>query len=49
MIEKLEKELGITLVENVADVHAGGSHSGASLTLGDFIKKKIMENYKNPA
>jgi len=41
MIEKLEKELGITLVENVVDVSAGmgGSHSGNRLTLGDFIKK----------
>lgn len=40
MIEKLEKELQITLVEAVADVHAGiGSHSSGRLTLGDLIKK----------
>lgn len=39
MIEKLEKELGITLVEEVKGVPAGlsGTRSG-SLTLGDFIK-----------
>ena len=39
MIEKLEKELGITLVEEVKGTPAGlsGTRSG-SLTLGDFIK-----------
>jgi len=38
-VEKLEKELGITLVEEVRSVStgSGGSHSG-DLTLGDFLK-----------
>ena len=38
-VEKLEKELGITLVEEVRSVStgSGGSHSGG-LTLGDFLK-----------
>ena len=42
MIEKLEKELGITLFEDVEKVpsYATGSHSDSSLTLGDFIKKE---------
>ena len=42
MIEKIEKELGITLFENVEKVprYATGSHSRGSLTLGDFIKKE---------
>ena len=42
MIEKLEKELGIKLVENITETSAGlgGSHSGSRLTLGDFIKSK---------
>jgi putative transcription factor len=41
-VEKLEKELNITLIEEVKDVRpvgSGGSRS-ARLTLGDFIKKK---------
>jgi len=39
IVEKLEKELGITLVEEVRSVStgSGGSHSG-DLTLGDFLK-----------
>jgi len=42
MIEKLEKELGITLVEEVASVStiSGGSHSSKGYTFGDFIKKE---------
>ena len=42
MIEKLEKELGITLFENVEKLssYATGSHSRDGLTLGDFIKKE---------
>ena len=42
MIEKLEKELGINLVEDVSETSTGlsGSHSGSRLTLGDFIKSK---------
>ena len=41
-IEKLEKELGITLFEDVEKVpsYATGSHSDSGLTLGDFIKKE---------
>ena len=39
MIEKLEKELGITLVEEVKGAPAGLSATrSGSLTLGDFIK-----------
>ena len=39
IVEKLEKELGITLVEEVRDISAGsrGSHP-EGLTLGDFLK-----------
>lgn len=42
MIEKLEKELGIILVEEVASVSttASGSHSRRGYTFGDFIKKE---------
>ena len=42
MIEKLEKELGITLVEDVASVSSirTGSRSKDGLTLGDFIKQE---------
>ena len=42
VIGKLEKELGITLFENVEKVpsYATDSHSGSGLTLGDFIKKE---------
>jgi putative transcription factor len=42
MIEKLEKELGITLFEKVekGPSYASGSHTRGSLTLGDFIKKE---------
>jgi len=42
MIEKLEKELGINLVEDVSEASTslGGSRSGSRLTLGDFIKSK---------
>jgi putative transcription factor len=42
MVEKLEKELGISLIENVSSVPSTstGSRSGNSLTLGDFIKKE---------
>jgi putative transcription factor len=42
VIEKIEKELKITLFENVEKVpsYATGSHSRGSLTLGDFIKKE---------
>jgi putative transcription factor len=40
MIEKLEKELEITLLEELRDVHAqkDSSYSGSGMTLGDFIK-----------
>lgn len=40
--EKLEKELGIVLFEEVKEVSAGlgGSQSGRGLTLGDFIKRE---------
>jgi putative transcription factor len=42
VIGKLEKELGITLFEDVTKVpsYATGSHSDSGLTLGDFIKKE---------
>ena len=42
MVKKLEKELGITLVEEVTSVSSvsTGSRSGSRLTLGDFIKKE---------
>jgi putative transcription factor len=42
MIEKLEKELGIKLVEEVSGTSAslGVSRSEGRLTLGDFIKSK---------
>jgi len=42
VIVKLEKELGITLVEEVKSVSniSAGSRSGGGFTLGDFIKKK---------
>jgi len=42
MVEKLEKELEITLIEEVKSVSSlsSGSHSGGGLTLGDFIKKE---------
>ena len=41
MIEKLEKELGITLFEKVTDISSipGSSHS-RGYTIGDFIKKE---------
>ena len=39
---KLEKELGVTLFEKVDGVSTSslGSHSGSSMTLGDFIKRE---------
>lgn len=42
IVTKLEKELGINLVEKVARVSSvsTGSHSGNGLTLGDFIKRE---------
>ena len=42
MVEKLEKELGITLVEEVSSVHSisTGSRSNRGLTLGDFVKRE---------
>jgi len=42
MIEKLEKELGIKLVETVSETSTSpvGTRSGSRLTLGDFIKSK---------
>jgi putative transcription factor len=42
IVSKLEKELGITLVEEVTSVSSvsTGSHSGSGLTLGDFIKRE---------
>ncbi|MCK5636081.1 MAG: TIGR00270 family protein [Thermoplasmatales archaeon] len=42
MVKKLEKELGISLIEEVSSVSSisAGSHSGGGLTLGDFIKKE---------
>lgn len=42
MIEKLEKELGIKLNEEVIEASASlvGSRSGNRLTLGDFLKSK---------
>jgi len=40
VVGKLEKELGITLVEKVKEIHniPSGSRSGSGLTLGDFLK-----------
>ena len=42
MVVKLEKELGISLIEDVKDISPSsiGSHSGGGLTLGDFIKRE---------
>ena len=42
MVKKLEKELDITLVENVSSAPSTltGTRSGSSLTLGDFIKRE---------
>jgi len=42
MIEKLEKELGINLVEDISKTSSklGSSGTGSRLTLGDFIKSK---------
>jgi putative transcription factor len=42
IVEKLEKELGVKLIEDVKDVSnvSLGSHQGRGLTLGDFIKKE---------
>ena len=42
MVTKLEKELDITLIEEVKSVSnlSAGSQSGRGLTLGDFIKKE---------
>ncbi|MCK4365902.1 MAG: TIGR00270 family protein [Thermoplasmatales archaeon] len=42
MVKKLEKELGIFLIEEVSSVSSisTGSRSGDGLTLGDFIKKE---------
>jgi len=42
VIEKLEKELSVSLFEEVEKPpsYSMGSHSGSSLTLGDFIKKE---------
>lgn len=42
MIVKLEKELSITLIEDVKDVSTSAirSRSGGGLTLGDFIKRE---------
>jgi len=42
MVEKLEKELGIALVETVSSAPpvSTGSRSGSRLTLGDFIKRE---------
>ena len=42
MIEKLEKELNITLLEEVSSVpsFSTGSRSSSGFTLGDFIKKE---------
>jgi len=42
MIKKLEKELEITLMEEVASTpsYSAGTRSGRGLTLGDFIKKE---------
>jgi putative transcription factor len=40
MIEKLEKELGISLLESVREAPSLGSRSsGSGLTLGDFVKQ----------
>jgi putative transcription factor len=39
MIVKLEKELGISLLEEVKEVSAS-HHSSAGMTLGDFIKQE---------
>lgn len=37
-IAKLEKELGITLLEEVKTVTPGHAKTGSGMTLGDFIK-----------
>ena len=38
VVAKLEKELGITLLEIVREVSSGPTHAGSGMTLGDFIK-----------
>lgn len=38
MIAKLEKELGISLLEEVTRISSEQTHSGDGMTLGDFIK-----------
>ncbi len=40
VIAKLEKELGILLLEEVKQVSSGQTSSSAGFTLGDFIKTK---------
>jgi ribosome-binding protein aMBF1 (putative translation factor) len=42
MVKKLEKELDITLVENVSSAPSAltGTRSDSGLTLGDFIKRE---------
>jgi len=42
MIEKLEKELGINLIEEITEASTtiGSTRTGSRLTLGDFIKSK---------
>jgi len=42
VVEKLEKELNIKLIEQVADIHSSlsSSKTKSTLTLGDFIKKE---------
>jgi putative transcription factor len=42
MVKKLEKELGITLIEEVKTVSSVSTSTGSrkGLTLGDFIKKE---------
>ena len=42
IVAKLEKELGINLIEVVSSGPSisTGSHSGRGLTLGDFIKRE---------
>ncbi len=42
-VRKLEKVLGITLFEEMGEVHLSGSHQSKGLTIGDLIKLKEEE------
>ena len=42
-VRKLEKVLGITLFEEIGEVHLSGSRQSKGLTIGDLIKLKEEE------